>query len=248
MPQNGSGNKTGFLLLGLSLSLGLVISTLIISGTLKKIRLSDQKISVKGYAEKVIKSDLGVWEGEFSTSAPDLKSAYAKLETDLEKVLQFFRSKGVKRSQVEISSVTTQRQYKMNEQGYATNILEGFVLSQSVTISSNDIELISELSTESTSLIREGIEFNSYSPKYFYTKINDLKIEMLGEASKDARLRAEQLAGNSGGEVGGLLSASQGVFQITPVNSTEVSDYGMYDLSSIEKTIKAVVTIEYSIY
>jgi hypothetical protein len=74
-----------------------------------------------------------------------------------------------------------------------------------------------------------------------------LKIQLLGEATKNARMRAEELASNSGSQVGELKYASQGVFQITPVNSTDVSDYGIYDTFTIDKSINAVVTIEYSI-
>lgn len=109
------------------------------------------------------------------------------------------------------------------------------------------MELVTRISRESSELIKEGVEFNSSSPQYFYTKVNDLKIEMLGEATKDAKLRAEQLAINSGGKVGALRSAAQGVFQITTAYSTEVSDHGIYDTSTIEKSIKAVVTVQYSI-
>lgn len=74
-----------------------------------------------------------------------------------------------------------------------------------------------------------------------------MKIQLLGEATKNARMRAEGLARNSGSEIGTLKYASQGLFQITPVNPTDVSDYGIYDTTTIEKSVKAVVTIEYSI-
>ena len=70
---------------------------------------------------------------------------------------------------------------------------------------------------------------------------------MLGEASKNAYERAERLAGNTGSEVGTLQSASQGVFQITSRNSTEVSDYGSFDTQSRLKAIKAVITAEFSV-
>jgi hypothetical protein len=128
-----------------------------------------------------------------------------------------------------------------------TNIVEGYNLVQPLSITSSNIEQIAEIANEITVLIQQGVEFDSFPPQYFYTKLDDMKIELLGEATKNAYMRAEQLAENSGSKVGSLKYASQGVFQITPVYSTQVSDYGTYDTSTIEKSVKAVVTIEYSI-
>src|SRR4029077_8073817 len=96
-------------------------------------------------------------------------------------------------------------------------------------------------------LIQDGIAFTSNAPEYYFTKLDDLKIQMLGQATKDARERAEQLAVNSRSKVGALRSASQGVFQITPPFSTEVSNTGQSDTTSIDKSIKALVTVEYAI-
>jgi hypothetical protein len=107
------------------------------------------------------------------------------------------------------------------------------------------VKLTQEIANQSTSLIQNGVEIASQPPQYYYTKLNDLKLVMLGEATKDAKARAEMIAKNSGSQVGTLKSAQQGVFQITSTNSTDVSDYGEYDLSSIVKTIKAVVTVDF---
>jgi uncharacterized protein len=83
-------------------------------------------------------------------------------------------------------------------------------------------------------------------PMYFYTKIADLKIDMLALATKDARNRAGKIAENAGSKLGELKSAKMGVFQITPINSNEVSDYGINDTSSIEKEIMSVVNCVFS--
>jgi len=177
----------------------------------------------------------------------NLVTAYNKLKQDLQKVLSYLEQKGIDRNDIEVSSVSTIIQYQLTAEGVATNIIDGYVLDQNISITSPNVPEISEIANESTSLIEEGIEFASYNPQYYYTKLDDLKIQLLGEATKNARMRAEELAKNSGSEVGTLKYASQGVFQITPVNSTDVSDYGIYDTSTVDKSIKAVVTIEYSI-
>ncbi|MBW1789207.1 MAG: SIMPL domain-containing protein [Deltaproteobacteria bacterium] len=87
----------------------------------------------------------------------------------------------------------------------------------------------------------------SFPPRYYSSKFDEIKIDLIGAATRNARQRADQFADNSGVKVGSLASASQGVFQVTPVHSTEISGYGRYDTSTIEKSVKAVVTITYSV-
>jgi hypothetical protein len=123
----------------------------------------------------------------------------------------------------------------------------GFRFYQNFKLNSYDVQKIKDVSNQITELIGEGIEINSWQPQYSYTKLNDLKGKMLGAATQDAKIRAEEIAKSGGGKVGNILSASQGIFQITVPYSTEINDYGINDMSSIEKTIKSVVTVQYSI-
>lgn len=239
--------RGGLVAFGVILALGLVISTNMVSKTVLRTKLTNQTITVKGYAEKEITSDWGSWYGEFSTRSANLTDGYAKLEGDLAEVQAYLEKTGVAKDAMDISAVHTTTLYKRTEKGQQTHEIEGYRLSRSVSVSTSDVQLISKLARESTALIKQGVEFSSGSPSYIYTKIDDLKIEMLGAATKDARRRAEVLASNSGSRVGKLRSASQGVFQITSAYSTEVSDYGRYDTSSIDKSIKAVVTVRYTI-
>ena len=97
----------------------------------------------------------------------------------------------------------------------------------------------------STQLIREGIAFRSYAPSYYFTKLEDLKLDLLEGAAENAKLRAERLAKSSGNRVANIISASQGIFQITQRNSTETASWGIYDTSTIEKKVRAVVTMRY---
>jgi hypothetical protein len=107
--------------------------------------------------------------------------------------------------------------------------------------------MIDRLSREASELINQGIDFNSNPPEFLYTKIADLKVEMIGLASQDAKIRAEQMAKSTGNEVGEVRSSKMGVIQINAKNSTDVSDYGINDTSSLEKTIRAVVSMSFSI-
>ncbi|MCX6358148.1 MAG: SIMPL domain-containing protein [Candidatus Aureabacteria bacterium] len=239
--------RSGLFVLGLTLALGMVVSTFVAGRSVERVKSASQTIRVKGSSERRIVSDWAVWDARFSTRSRVLVTAYEKLQKDLAAIRVYLEQNGVKREDVALSSVTTTILYRQNEKGNATNDIDGYVLDQCLELKSADIPLIARLSRDSTSLIKDGIEFASSPPRYFYTKINDLKIKMLGEATKDAKARAEQLALSSGSRVGALRSASQGVFQITPPYSTEVSDSGVYDTSSIEKSIKALVTVDFSI-
>jgi len=247
MSNNKNYSWLGLLLLGVFLCAGIIMGTFIISKTVEQVKFQNQRITVKGYAERTITSDIASWRGQITARSPELVTAYDNLQADLNKVLSYLEQKGISRDDVDIASVITSIQYKRTANGMTTNIVEGYNLVQPVSITSSNIEQIAEISKEITVLIQQGVEFDSFPPQYFYTKLDDMKIELLGEATKNAYMRAEQLAVNSGSKVGNLKYASQGVFQITPVYSTQVSDYGTYDTSTIEKSVKAVVTIEYSI-
>ena len=247
MTNQSTGHRPGLVLLGVALALGLIISTTIAMRTVEKIKITNRTITVKGYAEKEIVSDWAQWQGGFKVKTINLVAGYGKLEDDIEKVMVYLRSEGVSRDDIVVSSVSTTTQYKLDEEGRRTNEIDAYFLYQSVTIASSDTALIDRIARGSTVLIKQGVEFSSNHPEYLYTKLDELKIEMLGQATKNARERAEQLAVNSRGKVGALRSASQGVFQITPKHSTEVSSRGMYSTSTVEKKITAVVTIEYSI-
>ena len=123
----------------------------------------------------------------------------------------------------------------------------GYRFTQEVTISGADVDKISFIADKSTELVLEGIYFTSQQPQYLYTKLDDLKITMLAEATNDAKIRAEQIAKTGGNKIKGIKSAQQGVFQITPQYSTDIYDYGMNDTYSKVKTIKSVITVTYNL-
>jgi len=216
-------------------------------GLLKIKKFSSEVISVTGSAEKKIISDYIVWKAEFSRRAPELKSAYAMLQEDLKKVKEYLISKAVKNEELVISQVSTKVLYKKNEKGNDTNEVEGYLLSQGIEVKSNDVQKIDDVSRQSTELIIQDIQFLSQAPEYYYTKLAELKVEMLAKATEDAKQRAISMANSRGNKIGFMRSAKMGVFQITPVTSTDVSWYGENDTSSFEKKVMAVVTANFAI-
>lgn len=237
----------GFVLFSLTLPIAVVVSTHLARRSFEKVKLREQVITVKGYAERRITSDRAGWSASITERQPDIASAYAKLETDRAQLTAFLKDRGFTPEQIELAPVQIEIRYKLTTQGNKTNQIEGYALTQAVSVESEKVELIAKAAREVSELMRGGMELASRDPYYLYTRLDSLKLEMLGEAAGNAHARADKLVSNSKSSLGPLRSASQGVFQITPAFSTEVADDGMNDTSTVEKMIKAVVTLEYAI-
>jgi hypothetical protein len=235
------------IIIAVILVIGAIVSSLIVTNGFVKIKSSRTSIIVTGSAKQKITSDLIVWTGRFNTQSPDLKAAYSVLEDNRAKVSDYLVKQGVKKDELVFSSISTTVNYVMSDYGVYTNEIDYYDLSQTVTITSSQIDKITDVSRKATELLNEGVAFQSDPPQYLYTKLADLKVNMLSEASKDARKRAQMIAESAGSELGDLTYADMGVMQITPLYSNEIDDYGINDTSSLEKEITAVVDCTFEI-
>jgi len=233
-----------------SVFIGLVIlvSVILLSGTYKNRNAGNDTIQVTGIGSRDFKSDLIVWEGTFTARNFDLKKANQKIDSDRERVRKHLIAKGVKSEDVQFSSVDINREYSSHydERGNYHSEFQGYSLTQRVTIESTDVDKIERVSREVTDLINFGLEFYSQQPKYYYTKLNELKIEMIAAATEDARVRAEQIADNANSSLGRLKTASMGVFQIIGQHSNEDFSWGgSFNTSSKMKTATITVRLEF---
>jgi len=243
-----NGEKNNYLFnLGTALALGMIVSSLIIGWAYKGAKKGDDAITVTGSAKKRIKSDLVIWSAGVSAEAPALTDAYKKLSDSLPRIKQYLLTKGIPEDQMIVSSITTAQLKGRDGEGNETTEIVGYALSQSVEVRSNDVAKIGQVAREATELINQGILIESSAPRYYYTQIGDLKIEMLGEAAKDAKERAERIAQSTGNSIGAVRSAKMGVLQITAADSTDVSDYGVFDTTTIEKDMTAVVNVSFAV-
>ena len=229
------------------LALGLICSSLIFGWFFAKSKKGDEMITVTGSARKRIKSDLVVWTAAVTYQAPTLAESYRSLSESVPRVKQYLISKGIPENEITISSISTVTLRKTDENGQESSVISGYSLRQELQVRSTDVDKIAQIAREATELINQGILIESNAPQYLYTKIGDLKIEMLGEAAKDAKTRAERIAASTGNSIGTVRSAKMGVMQITAADSTEVSDMGISDTSSIDKDITAVVNIGFAV-
>jgi hypothetical protein len=225
---------------------GMILSASLVSKFFVKIR-HEQSIRVKGYAETDLVSDVGRFFCTFSVRGASLAESYAKLQDNRTAVTAYLKKMGFQDDEIVFQTIQTSKVAKRDSQGRETNETEFYDVYQRVMVSSGRVSLIQDCSIGITELIKDGIDISATSPEFTISDLKDTKVALLAKATEDGYRRAISLAENSKGRVGALISAQQGVFQITERNSTDTSDYGEYDTSAIEKTAKAIVTLEYAI-
>lgn len=230
--------------------LAVVIAFWMASSAVKYRSKSTETIVVTGLAEKDFISDLIVWNGSYSRKSIDLKNAYAELKQDENTIRKYLQGKGIADREMIFSSVAINKEFN-----YRTDIngrqlgqeFTGYNLTQTVKVESVSVDRIEKISREVTELIESGIEFNSQPPSYYYSKLSDVKIDLLGKASSDARARAETIAKNAGSKIGSLRKASMGVFQITGKNSNENYSYGgVFNTFDKNKTGSITIRMEFA--
>ena len=231
--------------------LAIVIAAYVLGYSFMNRNKAEGTISVTGLGKADFTSDLIVWEGSFSEESINLQQAYNDLEKDKKIISDYLLSKGITANELVFNAVNSRKDTRgkyTTEGKYMGEEFLGYVLTQSLQINSNDVEKVETVSREITELLNKGIQFYSQAPRYYYTKLADLKIEMISKATADAKTRAEQIAVNSGGTLGKLISAKMGIFQITGQNSNE--DYswgGTYNTESKEKTASITMKLDYEV-
>lgn len=231
------------------IALAIVITAFTFSNAFRNRNKTSNSISVTGLGSKNFVSDLIVWSGSFIKKNVDLKNAYAELDKDRENIKSYLISKGVKNENIIFSAVNIDKEFDdlYDDSGNKIrSVFTGYRLRQSVQIESHEVDQVEEISRQVTELINSGIEFYSNEPQYYYTKLAELKIEMIAEATKDANIRAKRIAENAGSEVGRLKNADMGVFQIVAQNSSEEYSWGgSFNTSSKRKTATITVKLNY---
>lgn len=231
-------------------AIAILSSVVILSNTYRNRFETGNSISVTGQGKRDFKSDLIVWNGRFTQKNYELKEAYRLLQQDQEKIRAYLAEKGIEENFMVFSSVDINKEYDytFDEEGNRRSEFSGYRLTQRVEIESPEIDKIESLAREITELINLGVEFYSQAPQYYYTKLSELKIEMISAATEDARLRAQKIAENAGAELGELKDARMGIFQIIGQNSNE--DYswgGTFNTSSKMKTATVTMKLEFGI-
>ncbi len=232
--------KLQLILLSIILALGLIFAVKI--GTSS---LANDKITVTGSAYKIVKSDSAKLDFEIVTRNSTKQAAYNLAKTQLPVVKKYLTDKGL--TDIEIKASNGYYSYKYLPNGTVTNDIAYYNLSQPITVKSNDVQKIKEVSTDIQNLLTKNIDINILNTDYYYSGLASLKIELLQDATTDAKKRATAMLKATHNHPGKIQSVNMGVFQITPIDSTNVSDMGINDTSSIDKKVTAVANVVFRI-
>lgn len=202
---------------------------------------TSNSLSVTGSASKEVVSDSAKFSGNFSrvVKISLLKLGYDQMSGDLVTVKAFLKEQGIDDKNITISTVSMNENYKYSNNDYQAE--KEYTLMQQVEVSSSDVNKITSLAQQTQNLINKGVVFSTNAVEYYYTKLPELRVSLLSDAIKDAQARAGKMAEATGKKVGDLKSAASGVVQVLPSNSLEVSDYGTYDTSKINKNVMVTV-------
>ena len=244
-----------------AIAIGLAGSTFIAAHSWKEVRKKPEKnnIRITGSARKRIVSDLIEWNASVEAQGADRTAAYVALKGGTEKVVAFLTAQGVTVAEIQTESASISEEFDIIKEDKVlpgTNVplrserkeSKGFKARQVVGVSSTDIPRIEKVSREITTLLEQGVGVTSHEPNYYYTRLGELKLEMLSEAAKDARARAENILSSAGNtSVGKLVYANMGIININAANSTETSSEGNNDTSSRDKDIITIIHAEFEV-
>ena len=218
----------------------------------------DRSISVTGSADRTVSSDMAKWSLSFSrsTDAAGLRQGNVALAADLQKIKTYLLAQGLKEEElsVQVPVMTTVCEMENGQSGvsyngggqYCTTKLTGYNFSQTIIIESTNIDVVTKLAHEAMRVLGDqDILVAGGAVEYYLQSLPSIKLDMLAEATKNAQARAEKIANSTGARIGRVQSANMGVFQVTTVNSTDISDYGTYDTTSIQKKVTAIVRTDF---
>ncbi|MBI2420241.1 MAG: SIMPL domain-containing protein [Ignavibacteriales bacterium] len=233
----------------IGIGLIVIIAVTIIARAFVNRNKAQELISVTGIGTVNFEADLAVCSGDFRRVDMNLQNAYKLLNEDRKVVEDYLKKKGVDNKEITFSSISINKEFQhIKENNTERDVFSGFQLSQSVRIESKNVDRVETVAREITEIINRGVEFYSMPPSYFYTKLDEVKLSVISEATKNARMRAESIAKNSNGGLGDLKNATLGVFQITAQNSDEsLSWSGSYNTGSKKKTATTTVRLQYSV-
>ena len=229
----------------------IIISAWLLARGATNFREGEPKINVTGMAEKQITSDLIVWNITLNAKNGLRSAAYNEFKRTQATLRRYLKAHGIPDSCLSANSVDitpqTKSFYDAKSQQYVT-LDDGYAVTQTFTVRSTNLTLVEDVYKNIAELYNEGLDFSSSAPQYYYTRLNDLKMEMLNKASANAYERAQTIAKGSHADIGAMVSSSMGVFQIVGLNSNEEYSWGgTFNTSSKEKIASITVRTTYEV-
>ncbi|WP_094556654.1 SIMPL domain-containing protein [Synechococcus sp. 1G10] len=223
------------------LATGLVVASSVL---VKGIRRGNDTITVTGSSTERISSDYADWTVEVARSAPTLQNSYQELQPEVQRTTAFLRQQGIAADAISLNPIKSE---KADVRDSRTGELQSttFTTRQQIRISSPEVEKVAAVAQQIGELVGQGVPLTINDPAY--TRLSEKRVDMLAKATRDARQRAREIARQAGSRIGVITQADTGSFQITVPNSTEMSSYGSYDTTTIEKDITAVMGVTFRV-
>lgn len=229
----------------LGCAIGTALGGFFIGKSITQFKLNDRVVIVKGLSEKEVKSDLAIWNLSYKNSEDNLALLDKKMALDKNSIENFLLKAGFSKGEIAsggtdiVDKASREYSYSGDEKG------PRYIMSSKIILRTDNVDLVSQTQEKIAQLIQAGV-IVSGSPLFYYTKLLDIRPQMIAEATKNARLSATQFADDSGCRVGSIRTANQGVFSISAKDSF-MNDSSSSDLSSIDKKIRVVSTITFSL-
>jgi uncharacterized protein len=239
-------------ILGLPVALGLAAAGYFVSTTLYKGQLASNTVTVRGFAERDVRADLALWQISYSVTGGNLATVYARSQSNEEALVAFLMQQGF--TVQDIRSRTLNLTDLLGTPYRARDIpdSERYILTNNISVRSNDVERVERARQELNGLIRQGIVVTTNNVDYEFTRLNDIKAPMLREATQNARAAAQQFAGDAGSRVGSIRAANQGLFSIVSRDSAvqgnsepEFRGVHVAPINTIDKRVRVVVSLTY---
>ncbi|MGE3714378.1 MAG: SIMPL domain-containing protein, partial [Alphaproteobacteria bacterium] len=216
MSENKNNESTiggALVMAGLFLSIGVATAGYFVGNTLYKSRISANTATVKGLAEREVVADVAVWQINFNVDGAELQNVYAQAHNNQARVVQFLITNGFAKQDISNGALTVNKLEHRDNSGNVQGI--SYEINGSVALRTGDVAKVAAAQQRIGELLGQGVLVTNSNPAYLFTKLNDIKPEMLGEATRNARIAAEQFAADANASVGKIQSAAQGAFDFS---------------------------------
>jgi len=249
--ETKQGLPRALIAFGALLAAGMCIAAFILGTQVRNVGSGRQSISVKGLAEKAVKADRAEWQVGLQARGSTFADALSHLRAAMPKLHAFIAQQGFVQDAISAGDEQVEPFYTEEERpnGQTRRVQNGFQAYQNITIHTSELDKIAAANKAALEFKAAGNPITYSSPSYLIGNLEEVKMSLIAAATQNAQSRAEEFVKNGNARIGAMRSASQGAFYILRAgDSVDASDYGgAYDRSTVDKTARVVVTVEYNI-
>ena len=220
---------------------GLTASGYVLGDGLRRAKMAERAVTVRGVSERDVTADLATWTVSFSDEGTTLAPVQASVDDKSRAVRSFFQRAGFRPDEVSDTAISASQSFDRDRKE------ERVTVSRSIQLRTRNVMKVRSAYARQSELIRDGVPINGSNVSYVFTRLNDLKPQMIAEANRNARRSAEQFARDSGAEVGGIKTASQGYFSVGPRDGETCEECGSSGGTSPFQKVRVVTTIDYDL-